>query len=188
MRHQRVPDIPIGFRHAVRAKYASSESAANPSSHDATVQPDAGHKPIEISGKVVEEVGFDQIRKKLAALQELKIVILDGMRVLGVFVGREEECDREEEKQLIRKTCPKITELDLSRNLISDWREITDICEQLDDLRILKLKYAWRACCVPSVSIGDKLLTYIPVVTVLANLMGISYYTEFVNYPSKKRY
>lgn len=141
MRQQRTPDTPIKFEEALRMKYADGpENATVPHSPDAPAQPEAEHKPIEISGKVVEEVGFDIIRKKLAALQELKIVILDGMRILGVVSGPEEECNREAEKQNIKETCPKIRELDLSRNLVEEWREIADICEQLANLRTLKLK------------------------------------------------
>jgi hypothetical protein len=39
----------------------------------------------------------------------------------------------------IRDVCPRITELDLSRNLFEDWAEIVSICEQLDNLRSLRV-------------------------------------------------
>jgi Leucine-rich repeat (LRR) protein len=39
----------------------------------------------------------------------------------------------------IRETCPKITELDLSRNLFSSLHEIAAICHQLEHLRALRL-------------------------------------------------
>lgn len=106
---------------------------------------DSIHDPIKFNSKVVEEVGFDKIRKKLAELQELKIVLLDGLCVAGVqaedgvqktgeMEGREEAC-RE-----IEETCPKITQLDLSRGLVSRWRDVNDICARLERLRVLKLK------------------------------------------------
>ncbi|WEW60728.1 hypothetical protein PRK78_006215 [Emydomyces testavorans] len=134
VRPGRLRDRPRGFLEAVREKYGSSSDAV-----DAQILPDAMHKPIEISGKIVEEIGFDKIRKQLAALQELKVVILDDMRIQGVLAGNGDYGLREEELERIKKSCPKITELDLSRNLIQDWAEIADICEKLADLRKLKL-------------------------------------------------
>ncbi|KAL5365621.1 hypothetical protein BJX96DRAFT_169251 [Aspergillus floccosus] len=100
-----------------------------------------GHqdKPIEISGKVVEEVGFDKIRKQLAELQELKIVLLDGLRVAGVFSREAIPEQYDAALQEIEQTCPKIVELDLSRNLINRWMEVACICSRLKRLRKLKL-------------------------------------------------
>lgn len=98
-------------------------------------------KPIEISGKIVEEVGFDEVRKQLAALHELRILILDGLRINGVLAGPDVSDNREKELEKIKHTCPKVMELDLSRNLIRRWCEIVDICAQLPELKILKLKY-----------------------------------------------
>lgn len=97
------------------------------------------HDSIEISGKVVEEVGFDKIRKQLAELQELKIVLLDGLCVAGVL-GDGDLDEREKTKARIGETCPKIVELDLSRNLMRRWIDVADICDQLKRLRLLKLK------------------------------------------------
>ena len=83
---------------------------------------------IQISGKTVEEVGFEKIRKQLAELQELQIVVLDGACIAVV--------ESDLEKQNL-----KIIELDLSRNLLEDWREITAICKSLYYLKSLKLEY-----------------------------------------------
>lgn len=88
------------------------------------------HKEIEISGKIVYEVGFDKIRAQLAQLHELKIVLVDGMRI----------AQAETEDKKIRKVCPKIVELDLSRNLFQTCEEIIKICAELDNLRSLRLK------------------------------------------------
>ncbi|KAF4632544.1 hypothetical protein G7Y89_g5575 [Cudoniella acicularis] len=87
-------------------------------------------KPIEISGKIAEEIGFDKIWKEQSKLQELKIVLVDGLRINKAGDG-----------QNIRATCPKIVELDLSRNLFQDIEEVVKICGELDDLKSLKLKF-----------------------------------------------
>ena len=96
--------------------------------------------PIEFSGKVVEEVGFDKISEKLAELQELRVVLLDDLCVAGALAHEDESQKLGEAKEAIGMTCPKISELDLSRNLISRWNDVGDICDQLKRLRVLKLK------------------------------------------------
>jgi hypothetical protein len=106
------------------------------------MQQSSAHATIEISGKIVEEVGFQKIRRLLAQLHELRIVLLDGMRMKGVLADQNASAaERQLELQRIREICPKITELDISRNLLQSWKEVTDICLQLGELRVLKLKY-----------------------------------------------
>ena len=149
MRPSRPADRPRGFLDALREKYASefeNELAASGTPL---------HDSIEISGKVVEEVGFDKIRKQLAELQELKIVLLDGLCVAGVL-GDDDQEQREKMKARIGETCPKIVELDLSCNLLRHWIDVADICAQLKRLRVLKLK------CVDCGFEGD-LLMYLTV-------------------------
>lgn len=134
VRPSRPADKPRGFLEALREKYASEfeqESASQRGS--------AFHDSIEISGKVVEEVGFEKIRKQLAQLQELKIVLLDGLRVAGVL-SHDDPMQRGTARREIEVTCPKIVELDLSRNLLSRWADVDDICKPLKRLRMLKLK------------------------------------------------
>lgn len=87
-------------------------------------------------GKIAYEVGFDKIRAQLAQLSELKIVIVDGMKVVKA----------ENEEKKIREVCPKIVELDLSRNLFQSWDEIIRISAELDNLKSLTLRYT----CLPS--------------------------------------
>lgn len=41
----------------------------------------ADDKPIQISGKTVEEVGFDKIFTELRKIEELKVVVLDQLCV-----------------------------------------------------------------------------------------------------------
>ncbi|PYI12467.1 putative tubulin-specific chaperone [Aspergillus sclerotiicarbonarius CBS 121057] len=141
VRPSRPADKPRGFLEALREKYASEpleeELARQDQGENATG--DALHKPIEISGKVVEEVGFDKIRKQLARLQELKIVLLDGLRVANVLGHDAAAEEIESACTEIEQTCPQITELDLSQNLLTSWSGVARICERLKLLKRLKL-------------------------------------------------
>jgi hypothetical protein len=126
VRPTRAVDPAQSFVEAVHQKYATGlTKQAN------VMAPEA---QIMISGaKVAEEVGFDKIRAQLAQLHELKIVLVDGLQV-----------DRAEKpNSKIRDVCPKIAELDLSRNLFESCSEIIHICSELDNLRTLKLKYVY---------------------------------------------
>jgi hypothetical protein len=122
VRPTRATDPAQSFVEAVHQKYASEITERR----DALV----AESQIEISGKVVEEVGFDKIRQQLAQLHELKIVIVDGLRVAIA----------EKAERRIKETCPKIIELDLSRNLFEDYQEIMKVCRELENLKILRLK------------------------------------------------
>ncbi|KAI5302418.1 hypothetical protein KEM56_000716, partial [Ascosphaera pollenicola] len=138
VRPSRPADKPRGFLEAVRQKYVSGETSAE--------QPKlpgmAGvFQPILFNGKVAEEVGFDKIRQKMSELQELKIVLVDGYQVSGVLPDVVAVLTEEYERELqnINKTMPKITELDLSRNLLDSWRQVNDICRCLPKLKSLRL-------------------------------------------------
>lgn len=134
-------DKPRGFLEALHQKYASEFEEELARQKDISEKPTPLHDLIQISGKVVEEVGFEKIRKQLAELQELKIVLLDGLRVSGVLSCEEESSKkRQEELERIETACPKIVELDLSRNLLRQWVDVYDICRQLKQLSSLKLK------------------------------------------------
>lgn len=110
----------------------------------------AAEEKIQISGKTVEEVGFDKINRQLAALQELKIVVLDGLCVAGV-----NSFPQEAEGNATDSTNPtsrwsfveelnskhlSIVELDLSRNLLETWIDVIGICGALKYLAALELK------------------------------------------------
>lgn len=122
VRPTRQPDPEQSFVEAIHQKYAT-EITAQPA-------PAASAKEIVISGKVAEEVGFDKIRQQLSQLHELRIILVDGLRI---------NCAEREGKS-IREVCPKIVELDLSRNLFEDWEAVVHICRELDFLRSLRLK------------------------------------------------
>jgi hypothetical protein len=140
VRPSRPSDKPRSFLEALREKYAS-ESEQDFADAALLSAATARGRAIEISGKVVEEVGFEKIRKQLAELQDLRIVLLDGLRVVGVLASYDQAQDSHSEAaKKIGETCPKITELDLGRSLLSRWQDVWDICDQLKHLRRLKLK------------------------------------------------
>jgi hypothetical protein len=122
VRPTRTADPAQSFVEAVHQKYASEITERR----DALV----AESQIEISGKVVEEVGFDKIRQQLAQLHELKIVIVDGLRIVTA----------EKDGRRVGEVCPKIVELDLSRNLFEHYEEIMNVCRELENLRVLRLK------------------------------------------------
>jgi len=123
IRPSRVSDPSQSFVEAVHQKYSTEHLPSSSGASDDTIH--------VISGKVVEEVGFDKIRHQLAQLQDLKIVIVDGARIN----------EAETKKFKIRDVCPKIVEIDLSRNLFESFQDVVDICGELDGLRSLRVKY-----------------------------------------------
>ncbi|KAI1357096.1 Thioesterase/thiol ester dehydrase-isomerase [Xylaria sp. FL0043] len=85
---------------------------------------------IQFSGKVAEEVGFEKIRSKQAQLSELRYVVLDGACIATAYG---------EGDPSISETCPKVVELDLSRNLFKRIGTVVEICAELPRLRELRL-------------------------------------------------
>jgi hypothetical protein len=148
IRPTRKPDTPRTFVQALKSKYASEQDDEDFQDPDVKVvfnvqnphkTPAVQPKPILFNGKLAEEIGFDKIRKQLAQLSELKIIILDGLymhrpeaRGNGWVEGGG--------KKDVTDACPKALELDLSRNLFEEWREVAAICEQLSDLRSLRVE------------------------------------------------
>ncbi|KAJ5637924.1 Leucine-rich repeattypical subtype [Penicillium lividum] len=137
VRPSRPSEPPRSFLEAVHEKYASEFEQQQAQNATNAV---SASKTIEISGKVVEEVGFDKIRKQLADLQELQIVLIDGLRISGVLPSYEQpESSVAEAAPKIAATCPKITELDISRSLLTRWRDVWEICNQLKQLKRLRV-------------------------------------------------
>ena len=106
---------------ALKKKYAST------SAEDIT----ATANEIHISGKTVKEVGFEKIRRQLAELQELRVVVLDGACIVAIDSNLGEQN-------------LKIAELDLSRNLLESWDAVVALCSALRSLRVLRLEYVWE--------------------------------------------
>ncbi|KUI67975.1 Tubulin-specific chaperone E [Cytospora mali] len=124
VRPERRADKPTTFLEALQEKYAGEVTA------DQT--PISSGPQIIISGKVAEEIGFDKIRKQQARLNELKIVILDGLRI-------DRASDPNISGKSIKAVCPKVVELNLSRNLFTRLEDVVEICLQLEALRGLRL-------------------------------------------------
>ncbi len=116
VRPTRPTEKPQSFVSALVEKYTAELSDA---------------KAIQFSGKVAEEVGFEKIRRKQARLSELKFAILDGTRIASAY---------SEGNDPIGTICPKIKDLDISRNLFRHVGTVVAICSELTDLRSLRLK------------------------------------------------
>ncbi|KAI0842853.1 RNI-like protein [Hypoxylon sp. FL0890] len=115
VRPTRPAEKPQSFVTAVTEKYASELAQTN---------------VIKFSNKVAEEVGFDKIHRKQAQLAELRVVIVDGARITSAYSEGDEP---------ISQVCPKIVELDLSRNLFQRVGTVVSICSELPALRSLRL-------------------------------------------------
>ncbi|KAI1425395.1 Thioesterase/thiol ester dehydrase-isomerase [Xylaria sp. FL1777] len=106
---------PVSFIAALHYKYAAEL---------------ANTIAIQFSGKIAEEVGFAKTRSKQAQLSELRYAVLDGTCIATVY---------EEGDPSITETCPKVVELDLSRNLFKRIGTVLEICSELPRLRELRL-------------------------------------------------
>lgn len=93
---------------------------------------------IVISGKVAQEMGFDKIWRRQSRLKEMKIVVLDGLRV--AMATSDGDVDDDGEVATIAATAPSIVELDLSRNLFERFGPVVEICRDLKDLQKLSIK------------------------------------------------
>ncbi|KAF4919889.1 Tubulin-specific chaperone E [Colletotrichum viniferum] len=120
VRPTRPADAPQSFVAALNGKYASEQAAER--------EPEI--QIVFFGKKPAEEVGFDKIRRQLARVEDLTIVILDGARI-AIDVAPEDKS--------VKETSPLVTELDLSRNLFEEFRQVVHICRELGDLRSLRL-------------------------------------------------
>lgn len=108
---------------ALKEKYASQEVTSDQSD------------VVRISGKDVEEVGFDKIKLQQANLKSLRVVVLDGMCIGSKMTGTGSEAVAAG----VAEYCPSCARLDLSRNLFESWDEILAIIEQLPALSELHI-------------------------------------------------
>lgn len=83
--------------------------------------------------KVAQEVGFDKIRRQLSRVEDLRVVILDGMRIAWDVLF-------DDGGKGVKETSPLIAELDLSRNLFETFGTVERICLELTELKSLRLK------------------------------------------------
>ncbi|KAL8730738.1 MAG: hypothetical protein Q9181_004560 [Wetmoreana brouardii] len=119
-------DQPQDFWAAVQGKYGSAKSFEIKTVQDA----------ITISGKQVDEVGFDIIAEKQSAWSELEIVSLDGLRIDRLIPAPWNPGALLESKSML--TNLRWSRLDLSNNLFESWDEVIGICSAMKELRSLK--------------------------------------------------
>ncbi|OIW35549.1 RNI-like protein [Coniochaeta ligniaria NRRL 30616] len=118
IRPTRPHDGKTDFLTALHEKYATEHEA---------------QKPIVFSTKVAEEVGFAKISRQQAQLHELKIVILDSLRLVYAYDPASKR------DKSIRDVCPSIVELGMSRNLLTKFGPVVEICSELDEVKALRL-------------------------------------------------
>ncbi|GBC01469.1 hypothetical protein RclHR1_00420031 [Rhizophagus clarus] len=82
------------------------------------------------TGLEVEALGWDKIWRKQGQLDRLTEVGLSFEQISSA--GK---------PGVIKETCPNIIDLNLSKNLLSDWETVANICEQLEKLEVLRLNY-----------------------------------------------
>lgn len=131
IRPSRQVDHRCGFVHAVKKKYGIDldQSAYG-------VKFDRGNDTIRISGKEVEEIGFDRIRRQLANLRQLRILVVDTLRINRPHARSLNAGNISHD---VADTCPNVWELDISRNLFETWSEIVDVCRQLPRLTSVRI-------------------------------------------------
>ncbi|CAG9938170.1 unnamed protein product [Clonostachys rosea f. rosea IK726] len=122
VRPTRPAQEPQSFIAALQEKYGSEGTQRETRPADSKI--------IMFGTKAAQEMGFDKIRRKMAQLQELKMVLLDGMCIATAWAEGEPG---------IKETCPNITQLDLTRNLIESIDPVVEICRNLPKLRNLGL-------------------------------------------------
>ncbi|KEF56081.1 uncharacterized protein A1O9_07662 [Exophiala aquamarina CBS 119918] len=133
VRPSRKPDPERTLLEAIRFKYGRAKKA--PHGEAGGVETTS---TIAISGKVVEEVGFEKIQKQLSVLAELRIVLADELTVIGVARRDATTQEIEGARQELGKTCPSIAELDIGWNPIETWQDVAYMSQPFKKLKILK--------------------------------------------------
>ncbi|KAL1517512.1 hypothetical protein ABEB36_001268 [Hypothenemus hampei] len=82
----------------------------------------------QIKAPFIEFVGFDKVSSKQSDFQSLEIV-----NVRGQFVSSIDKLEQ------LKSLFPNIRQLDLSKNLLTSWHDILDICDQLPQLYLLNV-------------------------------------------------
>ncbi|KAI9758519.1 MAG: hypothetical protein M1815_000066 [Lichina confinis] len=91
--------------------------------------------------RIVQEVGFEKVRQQQSNLHDLPTVLLDGCLIAGLTANAQAKDLQQWTKcmQEVANVCPKIADLDLSRNLLERWEDVVGICTQLKRLNSLRL-------------------------------------------------
>lgn len=132
VRPSRKPDPERTLLEAIKFKYGMAKTDPRaPSGEAETTQ-------IAISGKVVEEVGFEKIQKQLSVLGDLRIVLVDELTVSGVARRDATTQEVEDAQEELSKTCPSLIELDVGWNTIETWQDVADMSLPFSKLKILK--------------------------------------------------
>lgn len=103
------------FLDALRNKYVHA-------AHDKTLALGGGDVDVAT-------VGWDKISATQSNLSRLEIV---GLADMAISTGNDQD---------IANTCPLISDLDLSRNLFSNWADVKNVCRGLEKLGILRLAH-----------------------------------------------
>ena len=151
IRPSRPRDPKRDFLEALRFKYLGHEGSSTSDADGVPIiyefgrKPD-GSKPIKISGKEVEEVGFDKLNRQLAELDKLTRIYLDGLCLHQPLPSLDQGQDciswykGNAVSDEISRTCPSVVDLDLSSNMLSSLGEIATICLGLQRLEELRLE------------------------------------------------
>jgi hypothetical protein len=132
VRPSRKPDLERTLLEAIRFKYGRAKKESQGASGDGETS------SIAISGKIVEEVGFEKIQKQLSVLADLRIVLVDELALFAVARRDATTQEIEDAQQELSKTCPSIAELDIGWNVIETWQDVADMCRPFKKLKILK--------------------------------------------------
>lgn len=114
----------ISCPQAIRARYGliDNELAGIDKENLASLQK-------EINAPFLEMVGFSKVNKKQSKFDQLEIICL-----------REEAISNAGEPRELEILCPKLSELDISKNLFNSWQNVSDICVQLNSLTRLNVR------------------------------------------------
>jgi len=127
-------DEPRSFLNALRSKYAPDQPLQHISDATGLAQ-SVPAQSIWISGKEIEEIGYDKISQQQAQLQNLRTIILDQS-----LVSSRTDDETRATNSGVRIACPKVQDLDLSHNLFENLDEIAEICKDLPRLTTLTLE------------------------------------------------
>ncbi|KAL6717908.1 hypothetical protein ACLMJK_003993 [Lecanora helva] len=123
VRPTKASDKTFGFLEALKKRYAPEAEST---------------QQFSVSSKAVDEIGFEKIRNQLASLEKLPVVGLHKCCITGI--KDHDEDDIFKKWLLIKKQDLRISDLDLSSNLLEQWLDVVGICSALSQtLRVLTL-------------------------------------------------